>query len=101
MQTLSKQSEKYAPLARGAYLLGVLIASYGVIWALTGCAGVALFRLGLERSEAVIFSSLLGFLLYPAVVITALAARRPLRFWVVLAVVSVLLAMFSRPWAAN
>lgn len=97
MHTLSKQSVKNLALIRGAYLLAVLIASYGVIWALTGCAGVVLLLLGLARSEAAVFSSLLGFLLYPAVAITALAARRPLRFWGVL-VVGVLLAMFGSGW---
>ncbi|WP_372877408.1 hypothetical protein [Pseudomonas sp.] len=101
MHTLSKASGKNLALTRGAYLLLVLIASYGVIWALTGCAGGALFRLGLARSEAVIFSSLLGFLLYPVIAITALAVRRPLRFWVVLALVSALLAMLGRSWGAR
>ena len=101
MHTLSKAFGKNLAVIRGAYLLAVLIASYGVIWALTGCAGVALFLLGLERSEAAVFSSLLGFLLYPAVVITAFATRRPLRFWGVLMAVSALLAMFSGSWGAR
>lgn len=100
MHTLSKESGKNIALARGAYLLAVLIASYGVIWALTGWAGTVLFLLGLERSEAALFSSLLGFLLYPAVAIAALAVRRPLRFWVVVVAVSAL-AMSSCSWGAH
>lgn len=101
MHTLNKAFGKNLGVIRGAYLLAVLIASYGVIWALTGCASVVLLLLGLERSEAAVFSSLLGFVLYPAVAITALATRRPLRFWGALAVLSLLLAIFSGSWGAR
>lgn len=101
MQTPTKPFGSHAALARGAYLLAVLVGSYGVIWVFTGCTGVALFRLGLERSEAVIFATLLGVLLYPAVAIAALTVRRPLRFWAVLATVSGVLATLNLNWAAN
>ena len=79
MRTAAKPSGNNAALARGAYLLAVLIGSYAAVWALTGFTGLASFRLGLPRSEAVILSTLLGLVLYPALVIAALAARRPLR----------------------
>ena len=100
MQSLANQFANNAALARGAYLLAVLIGSYGVIWMLTGCAAGASLRLGLERSEAVIFSTLLGFVLYPALVILALAVRRPLRLWALLMAASVLLEVLSRSWGA-
>lgn len=101
MQTLAKLQAANTALARGAYLLVVLIASYAAIWALTGFTGVALLRLGLARSEAVIFSTLLGLVLYPALVIAALAARRPLRFWAVLMTASALLGVVSRYWGVR
>lgn len=100
MYSLSKASGKHLTLIRGAYLFAVLIASYGVIWALTGCAGVVLLLLGLARSEAAVFSSLLGFLFYPALVIAAFATPRPRRFWVVLVAISAL-AMFICSWGAR
>jgi hypothetical protein len=86
---------------RIAYLLVVLLGSYVAIWTFTGFAAVALSYLGLARSEAVMTSSLLGFVLYPALVIAALAARRPLRFWGLLMAVSVLLEVFSRYWGTS
>lgn len=101
VRTAAKPSGNNAALARGAYLLAVLIASYAAIWTLTGFIGIALLRLGLERSEAVIFGSLLGFVLYPALVIAALAARRPLQFWGLLMAVSVLLEVLSRYWGIS
>jgi hypothetical protein len=101
VRTAAKPSGNNAALARGAYLLAVLIGGYGVIWTLTECIAVALSRLGLERSEAVIFGSLLGLVLYPALVIAALAARRPLRLWAVLLAASVLCGLASRGWSAG
>lgn len=101
MQSLAKMPEKNTALARGAYLLVVLIASYAAIWALTGFTGIVLLRLGLARSEAAIFSTLLGFVLYPALVIAALAARRPLRLWAVLMAASVLLGVVNRCWGVG
>lgn len=101
MQTLAKPLAKSSALARGAYLHVVLMGSYAAIWALTGLTGVALSRLGLLRSEAVIFSTLLGFLLYPALVIAAYATRRPLRLWSVLVAASVLLGVVSRCWGVS
>ena len=100
MQSLANQFANNAALARSAYLLAVLIGSYGVIWSLTGCIAVASLRLGLERSEAVIAGTLLGFVLYPALVILALAVRRPLRLWALLMAASVLLEVLSRSWGA-
>ena len=101
MQSLANQFANNAALARGAYLLAVLIGSYGVIWMLTGCAAGASLRLGLERSEAVIFSTLLGFVLYPALALLAFAAQRPLRLWAVLMAASVLFGLVSRGWGAG
>lgn len=101
MRTAAKPSGNNAVLARGAYLLAVLIGSYGAIWMLTGCIAVALSQLGLERSEAVIFSSLLGFVLYPALTLLAFAAQRPLRLWAVLMAASVLFGLVSRGWGAG
>lgn len=101
MQSLANQFANKAALARGAYLLAVLIGSYAAVWALTGFTGNALLQLGLERSEAVIFSTLLGLVLYPALVIAALAARRPLRLWAVLMAASVLLEVLSHRWGVS
>lgn len=97
MPSLAKHS---SPRARTAYLLVVLLGSYAVIWVFTGFAAVALSCLGLARSEAVIASSLLGFVLYPALALVTLAAARPLRLWGIVATASLLLGMFSR-WGAN
>lgn len=101
MQSLANRFANKAALARGAYLLVVLIGSYAAVWTLTGFTGNALLQLGLERSEAVIFGTLLGFMLYPALVIAALAARRPLRLWAVLMAASVLLEVLSRCWGVS
>jgi len=101
VQTAAKHSGKNPTLGRTAYLLAVLIGGYGVIWTLTGAIAVALLRLGLERSEATIFGTLLGLVLYPALVIAALAARRPLRLWAVLLATSVLCGLASRGWGAG
>lgn len=95
MQRLAKTPATNTALARGAYLLVALLGSYAAIWALTGFTGIALLRLELARSEAAIFSSLLGLLLYPALVIAALAARRPLRLWAGLMAASTLLAVVN------
>ena len=100
-QRPAKPSGTNAALARAAYLLAVLIGSYGVIWTLTECIAVALSRLGLERGEAVIASTLLGFVLYPALALLAFAAQRPLRLWAVLMAASVLFGLVSRGWGAG
>jgi len=99
--TLAKQSGRNLPLVRGAYLLAVLIGSYGFIWTLTECAAGILLQLGLARSEAVIFSSLLGLVLYPVVAIVAFATPRPLRLCGALLVAGVLFRMLGRSWGAN
>lgn len=101
MQTLAKLQATNTALARGAYLLVVLMGGYTAIWALTGFTGVVLLHLGLARSEAAIFSTLLGLVLYPALVIAALAARRPLRFWAVLMTASAVLGVVSRYWGVS
>jgi hypothetical protein len=101
VRTVTKPSGNNAALARGAYLLAVLIGGYGVIWTLTGCIAVALSRLGLERSEAVIFGSLLGLVLYPALALLAFAAQRPLRLWAGLLAASLLFGLVSRGCGAG
>jgi hypothetical protein len=101
VQRLAKTPEKRTALVRGAYLLAVLMASYAAIWVLTGFTGILLLHLGSVRSEAAIFSTLLGFVLYPALVIAALAAKRPLRFWGVLMAASLLLGVASRYWGVS
>jgi hypothetical protein len=73
-----KPSAKRLACMRSGYLLAVLLGAYAFIWALTACAAIVLHGLGLPRSEAVIICSLLGLLLYPAVVLYAFAARRVL-----------------------
>lgn len=92
---------KSAALARGAYLLAVLIGGYALVWTLTSFTAGVLVRLGLERSEVAIASSLLGLLCYPALVILALAARRPLRSAGLMAAASLLLAMLGRAWGVS
>lgn len=101
MQSLAKMPAKNTALARGAYLFVVLMGGYAAIWALTGFTGIVLLRLELARSEAAIFSTLLGFVLYPALVIAALAARRPLRLWAVLMAASTLLGVVNRCWGVG
>ncbi|MBU1332983.1 MAG: hypothetical protein KJ884_18135 [Gammaproteobacteria bacterium] len=101
MQRLAKTPEKRTALVRGAYLLAVLMASYAAIWVLTGFMGIVLLHLGSVRSEAAIFSTLLGFVLYPALVIAALAAKRPLRLWVVLMAASAFLAVVCDYWGVS
>jgi Cu/Ag efflux pump CusA len=95
--SVAKQS---SPHARAGYLLVVLLGSYAVIWTFTSFAAVALSWLGTARSEAVIASSLLSFVLYPALVLVALATQRPLRLWGILAVVSLLLGALGR-WGVS
>ncbi|MDP3846055.1 MAG: hypothetical protein Q8R10_06470 [Pseudomonas sp.] len=101
MPSAAKLLGKPTALARGAYLLAVLIGSYGFIWTLTECAAGILLQLGLARSEAVIFSSLLGLVLYPVVALVAFAAPRPLRLWAALLVAGVLFKMLGRSWGAS
>lgn len=91
---------KTAP-ARGAYLLAVLAGSYGLVWTLTAGAAVLLSRLGLERSEAVIASSLLGFVLYPTVALALFAAHRPLRAWGLVAGLGAMLLLARHLPGAN
>ncbi len=101
MRTAAKASGNNVALARAAYLLAVLIGSYRVIWTLTECIAVALSQLGLERSEAVIVGTLLGFVLYPALALLAFAAQRPLRLWAVLMAASALFGLVSRGWGVG
>lgn len=97
MPSVTKQS---SPSARASYLLVVLLGSYAVIWTFTSFSAVALSWLGAARSEAVIASSLLSFVLYPTLVLIALAAQRPLRLWGILTVVSLLLGVLGR-WGVS
>jgi len=82
---------KPTALARAGYLLAVLIGAYGFTWVATGFGASALLYLGLERSEAVIVATLLGFVLYPAAALYLFAARRPLRVCGLLLVASAVL----------
>lgn len=78
----------------------VLLGSYAAIWTFTGSLAVVLSGLGLVRSEAAIASSLLAFVLYPALVLITLAARRPLRLWSSLALACLLLGVAAQ-WGGN
>lgn len=99
MRTVAKRSGiNAAALARTAYLLAVLIGSYGVIWTLTESVMIALLWLGLQRGEAVIAAALLGFVLYPPLALLAFASRRPLRLWSILMAASISFGMASRGW---
>lgn len=97
---MPRVAKQPSPRARAGYLLVVLLGAYVAIWMFTGFAAVALSYLGLARSEAVIASSLLGFVLYPALALSALAAPRPLRLWGLLAAASLLFGTLSS-WGAN
>lgn len=97
---MSSLAKPTSPRARAAYLLTVLLGSYAVIWTFTGFLAAVLSGLGLVRSEAVLVSSLLAFVLYPVLVLVTLAARRPLRLWSSLAVASLLLRM-AASWGTS
>ena len=75
MRTLARQT-RTTTLARASCLLDVLVCVYFFTWALTGFSGVALFSLGVARSEAALIGSLLGFPLFLAVSLFVLVRRR-------------------------
>lgn len=97
---MPRVAKKSSPRARAAYLLVVLLGSYAAIWTSTGFAAVALPCLGIVRSEAVIISSLLGFVLYPALTLATLVTQRPLRLWGIVAATSLLLGTLGS-WGTN
>ncbi|WP_339413586.1 hypothetical protein [Pseudomonas sp. EA_35y_Pfl2_R5] len=99
MPSVAKKSSPRAR-ARAACLLAVLLGSYAVIWTSTEFAAVALSCLGMARSEAVIVSSLLGFVLYPVLTLATLATQRPLWLWGIVAVTSLMLGAFGN-WGTN
>lgn len=68
------------------HVLGAVIGGYAFSAALVALGSVALpLATGLARSEAVLLSSMLGFVVYLVVLIWAFAERRLGRVWGVLA----------------
>lgn len=66
-------------------LSGAVGGGYAFTSAGVALASVALRQLGLPRSEAVVLSAMLGFVLYLLVLLWAFSVRSPVRLWVVLA----------------
>lgn len=70
---------------RALWLLLTLLLSYLFIWPFSAIAALALEWLGQAPSEAVLSSSIGAFVLYPALVLWLLCARRAVRnaLWLV------------------
>ena len=95
---MPRHAKRSSGRSRGAYLLLVLAGCYAITWTFAGFVAIGLSLLGLVRSEAVIISSLLSFLFYPALAMITLAAARPVRLWLLLVAISVLLELLVRSW---
>lgn len=80
-----------APIQRGrlrvvARVLGAVLAGYAFSAALVALLSVVVPQLsGMARSEAVLLASMLGFLIYLAILIWSFAEPRVTRVWAVLA----------------
>lgn len=64
---------------RGLWLLLALLLAYVFTWALSAQVALGLAWLGQAPSEAVLSSSIAAFVLYPALVLWLLCARRARR----------------------
>ncbi|MBP0631471.1 MULTISPECIES: iron uptake protein [unclassified Cupriavidus] len=71
-------------LAMTVRALAALAGSYAFTWGITAGGAVLGWRLGLPRSEAVLWFSMLAFLLFPLMSLWALVTRRLWRVWLVL-----------------
>ncbi|WP_156914354.1 hypothetical protein [Cupriavidus sp. amp6] len=71
-------------LATTVRALAALAGSYAFTWGITAGGAVLGWRLGLPRSEAVLWFSMLAFLLFPLMSLWALVTRRLWRVWLVL-----------------
>lgn len=72
-------------LAMTARALAALAGSYAFVWGITAGGAALGWRLGLARCEAVLWFSMLAFLLFPMMSLWALVTRHLLRVWLVLA----------------
>ena len=67
-------------------ITGAAVVGYALSAAVVALMVLLLIRAGLVRSEAVVLSSMLGFLFYLGVLIWAFSVRNLARLWAVLAV---------------
>lgn len=81
---------------RAAWLVLALLLSYLFIWALSSLSALCLVRLALPRSEAVLISSILGFVLFPLLGLWLFGARQAWRQGGAVAVASVLMLAAAR-----
>jgi len=66
-------------------VLGAVLGGYAFSAAWVALLSVALPRVGMARSEAVILASMVGFLIYLGVLLWAFAQQSLVRVWAVLA----------------
>ncbi|MGF6317801.1 hypothetical protein [Pseudomonas frederiksbergensis] len=86
-----KQNKKPLDRQRAVWLVLALLIGYLFIWALTTLSGLSLLQLGLQRSEAVLISTMAGFVIYPLLVLWLFCARRARRNGLLVAGASMLL----------
>ncbi|MBA1380523.1 hypothetical protein [Pseudomonas brassicacearum] len=70
-----KQDKKALDRQRTVWLVLALSIGYLCVWALTTLAGLGLSWLGLQRSEAVLASTIAAFVSYPLLVLWLFCAR--------------------------
>ncbi|EJL03578.1 hypothetical protein PflQ2_3241 [Pseudomonas fluorescens Q2-87] len=85
-----KRDKESLDRQRTVWLVLALSISYLFVWALTTLVGLGLVQLGQQRSEAVLASTIAGFVIYPLLVLWLFCARRARRHGVLLAGVSIL-----------
>ncbi|MGH8789978.1 MAG: iron uptake protein [Cupriavidus necator] len=71
-------------LVMTARALAALAGSYAFVWGITAGGAALGWRLGLARSEAVLWFSMLAFLLFPMMSLWALVTRHLQRVWLVM-----------------
>lgn len=69
----------------GLRVLGAVFGGYALTALSVAWAAVALARLGLARSDAVVLAAMLGFVVYLALLLWAFSVRSVARLWGVLA----------------
>lgn len=85
-----KRDKESLDRQRTVWLVLALLIGYLFVWVLTTLAGLGLVQLELQRSEAVLASTIAGFVIYPLLVLWLFCARRARRHGVLLAGVSIL-----------
>lgn len=78
-------SHTLSPTLVVSRIAAALLGGYAFVWGFVALSMAGLFALGMPFHDAEHLSSILAFLLYPAVFLWAFAARRLGRMWAVLA----------------